>query len=221
MVCAKCNKEFEGGYSVEGLDICDECGRKYTLAELESLKKKNEDATQASMVDGGRISVFGSKSDNDLSDFYKELFELKDYNEAYHNGNDTLSVDYRMRCMTLSNKPGEGGKLKNGTYFLIDKDELLISPIAFIIDYNDEDGRSYARALDSEKIIKYDKNSNEYKIIADQTINDPFDDGFGLDDKYTEDDEELVRCPICSELTKKSVIDSLGMCWDCNDNGIV
>lgn len=189
MVCAKCNKEFEGGYSVEGLDICDECGRKYTLAELESLKKKNEDATQASMVDGGRISVFGSKSDNDLNDFYKELFELKDYEES--KSYLYLTVENRNECMTLSNKLGEVGKLKRGKYFLIDKDELLISSIPFIVDYNDEDGRLHARALNPKAITRYDKNSEEYKLIKEQTLDDPIDPdrGFGLGNKYVEDKE--------------------------------
>ncbi len=83
MKCAICNNEFKGGYVIHNHNICDACGKQYSLKDIEEKLKeiiKNEEVTQSSMVDGGKISIFGSSNENDITDLYKELFELKDYN---------------------------------------------------------------------------------------------------------------------------------------------
>lgn len=83
MVCIMCGKKFDGGYSVEGHDVCDECGKTYSLEQIyDTIDKntiKNEDATQASMVNGGKIDAFGDVPNFNYNDWYTQLFELKDY----------------------------------------------------------------------------------------------------------------------------------------------
>lgn len=168
MVCAKCNKEFEGGYSLEGLDICDECGRKYTLAELESLKKKNEDATQASMVDGGRISVFGSKSDNDLNDFYKELFELKDFKEI---NEDDFKVISNITEDTGGHTMVIFGELANHNYFQFNEELLVLYDDDCHKAYLELEDEDYDTWKDEHMLDYYDSDESEYKIIAKQLRN--------------------------------------------------
>lgn len=46
----------------------------------EDKDKVQEEATQSSMVDGGKIGVFGEPDNNfSYKDWFEQLFELKDY----------------------------------------------------------------------------------------------------------------------------------------------
>lgn len=44
-------------------------------------KNLNEEATQASNVDGGKVDTFGSKDNFNYNNWYKELLELKDFED--------------------------------------------------------------------------------------------------------------------------------------------
>lgn len=72
------------GGPIEQPIIYDKANRIVDIKDIENSvnNKKEEDATQCSMVDGGRIDVFGSDANNkfDPQDWYKQLFELNDYN---------------------------------------------------------------------------------------------------------------------------------------------
>lgn len=47
-------------------------------------KNLNEEVTQSANVDGGRIDIFGSKDNFNYNNWYKELLELKDYEDDEH-----------------------------------------------------------------------------------------------------------------------------------------
>ena len=58
-------------------------------------KNLNEEATQSANVDGGRIDIFGSKDNFNYNNWYKELLELKDYeDDEYINLNQEAFSSY-------------------------------------------------------------------------------------------------------------------------------
>lgn len=84
MLCDICGKQFTGGYALYGnFNICDECGRTYSLKQIDDIlnsDKKTESATQPSMVSGGKVDVFTNNGYNSKlnNDWYSQLFELND-----------------------------------------------------------------------------------------------------------------------------------------------
>lgn len=86
-ICDICKSTYDGGgYALpDNHHICDNCGRKYTLEQINKklgIESLSEEATQTSMVDGGRVDVFTNNGSNHFNedDWYKQLFELNDIN---------------------------------------------------------------------------------------------------------------------------------------------
>lgn len=176
--------------------------------------KKEEEATQTSMVDGGKVDVFGTKQSatpqtkykDEDKDMIEQLLELKDINNLNESINSNLyNIEYSLNCFTPSNNAGRCGKLTDGRYFIIDENQLILTNVSFVFsgsngsDENDIPIMN-VKLLNNTDIKTYDNNTTEYKEIAYKSnlIN-----------------KDMVRCPVCGEYADKSTIDTLEMCSDC------
>lgn len=180
--------------------------------------KKEEEATQASMVDGGKVDIFGTKQSATPQTKYKEedediieqLMELKDVNNLNESVNSNLyNVEYSLDCVTPSNKIGRCGKLTDGRYFIIDENQLILTSVSFIFNGSDDSNENdipimNVKLLNNTDIKIYDNSTIEYKEIAD---------------KVNLINKNMVRCPVCGEYTDKSTIDTLEMCSNCYKQG--
>lgn len=178
--------------------------------------KKEEEATQTSMVDGGKVGVFGTKPNTvptkykEDEDIIEQLMELKDINNLNESVNSNLySVEYILDCVTPSNKMGRCGKLTDGRYFIIDENQLILTSVSFVFNGSDSSNENdipimNVKLLNNTDIKIYDNSTIEYKEIAD---------------KVNLINKNMVRCPVCGEYTDKSTIDTLEMCSNCYKQG--
>lgn len=124
----------------------------------------NEEATQVSNVDAGKISVFGNEGNNKFKDnnWYEQLFELNDFND--------IPLEFRVEDYTVENTGGGTmvamGKLKDNNYFGLSSEFLAV----FDEDYHEaylaeEDITEWE---EEHRINYFDYYDEEYNIVASQ-----------------------------------------------------
>lgn len=124
----------------------------------------NEEATQVSNVDAGKVSVFGSDAGNKFkhNNWYEQLFELNDHTN--------VSNEFKVKQYNKENTGGNTivamGQFEDGTYFGLGDETLIL----FDEDYHEayltlEDTSDWQ---EEHKIKYYDYYDEEYNLVANQ-----------------------------------------------------
>lgn len=170
MKCAICNKEFTGGYAIGKFDVCDDCGRQYSLKTIENKLNKQdkdelqEDATQVSNIGTNKVSIFGDNTDKIIEDsLYDQLFEDKEFNEDDYKIVSSHLVDTGGHTMVLF------GKLSNGQYFAINEEVLALYDEDYYDIYINSDDEDLYEWENNHLIVSYNCDDPIYQIVANQT----------------------------------------------------
>lgn len=129
----------------------------------------NEEATQVSNIDAGKVSVFGSDAGNKFKedDWYKQLFELNDMEEP------TIQDQYKVEYSVVENTGGgtlvEYGKLANGLYYGLNEETLVIYNDDYHQAYLNQDEEDLYQWQEDHIINAFDPDDTEYTIVANQS----------------------------------------------------
>lgn len=170
MICALCNKEFEGGYAIGNFNVCDDCGKQYSLKtiqdKLNEINKNElqEDATQVSNIGTNKVSIFGDNKNNIIENsWYEQLFEDKEFNED----------DFKIKSSHLEDTGGHTmvlyGQLQNGQYFGLNEETLALYDEDYYKAYLQSEEIDIFEWSSNHLINVYNNDDMEYQLVANQT----------------------------------------------------
>lgn len=143
--------------------------RREELEYAEEDEILNEEATQASAVDGGIVSVFGSNGGNkfDEDNWYKQLFELNDIEET------TIEDQYKVASSRVENTGGgtlvEFGRFENGLYYGLNEETLAIYDADYYTSYMNQEEEDLYDWQAKHLINIFAADDMEYNIVANQS----------------------------------------------------